>query len=62
MTKGRRRRSGGCAGKAEALIWGDLASGLKGPRRGSRRSEESAEAIVPARAGKGRTGGRAKRP
>jgi len=36
--------------------------GLKGPRCGSRRSEKSAEAVVPARAGKGQTDGRANRP
>ena len=30
VTKGRRRRSGGRVGKASALIWGDLASHLKG--------------------------------
>jgi len=28
VTKRGRRRSGGCAGKAEVLIWGDLALGL----------------------------------
>src|SRR5437870_3008591 len=32
VTKGRRRRSGGRAGKASALIRGDLASCLKGRR------------------------------
>jgi hypothetical protein len=56
VTKGGRRRSGGCAGKAEVLIWGDLALGLKGPRCGSRRSEKSAEAVVPAEAGEGSNG------
>src|SRR5438093_4871970 len=32
VTKGRRRKSGGCAGKARALIRGGLASRLKGRR------------------------------
>ncbi len=45
----RRRRSGGCAGKAAVLTWGDLASRLKGRRAGGGkpgRSEKSAEAVV----------------
>ena len=49
-TKGRRRKSGGCAEKGIVLIRGDLALRLKG-RRGAAlvcvlRSEKSAEAIV----------------
>jgi hypothetical protein len=30
VTEGRRRKSGGRDGKASVLIWGDLASHLKG--------------------------------
>jgi hypothetical protein len=36
-TKGRRRKSGGWAGKVRALTWGDLASRLKGRRREAER-------------------------
>jgi len=46
VTKGRRRKSGGRVGKASALIWGDLASRLKGRRGREPWSEKSAEAVV----------------
>ena len=46
VTKAQQRKSGGRAGKASVLIWGDLASRLKGRRDRESRSEESAEAIV----------------
>jgi len=36
----RRRRSGGRAGKGRVLTWGDLASGLKGPRVSGARSQQ----------------------
>jgi hypothetical protein len=63
LTKARRRRSGGRAAKVNGLTRGDLALRLKG-RRGPRGlwSEKSAEAVVAARAAKGRTMERAKRP
>jgi hypothetical protein len=63
VTKARRRRSGGRAAKVNGLTRGDLALRLKG-RRGPRGlwSEKSAEAVVAARAAKGRTMERAKRP
>jgi len=44
MTKLRRRRSGGRAGKDSVLTWGDLALRLKGRRgasRGARRQQRS---------------------
>src|SRR5437867_138622 len=61
-TKGRRRRSGGWAGKARALTWGGLASCLKGRRREAER-EVSRGRNSPAshRGAKGRTEGRARR-
>ena len=43
VTKGTLRKSGGRAEKVSVLTWGDLASGLKGPRRQAQRSEKSAE-------------------
>ena len=51
VTEARRRISGGRAVKVDVLTWGDLASRLKGRRRGreSRRSEKSAEAVVAAK-------------
>lgn len=56
VTKVRRRKSGGRVGRASVLIWGDLASRLKGRRGHESRSEESAEAIVVGgNATKGRT-------
>jgi hypothetical protein len=63
VTKARRRRSGGRAAKVNGLTRGDLALRLKG-RRGLQDpwSEKSAEAVVAARAAKGRTMERAKRP
>ncbi len=62
VAKGKRRRSGSCASKARALTRGDLALCLKGRRGDELWSEKSAEAVVAARAAKGRTEGRAKRP
>ena len=62
VVKGKRRKSGSCAGKARTLTRGDLALGLKGRRGSKLRSEKSAEAIVVARATKGRTKGRVTRP
>ena len=44
IIKGTWSRSDDCAGKVKALTWGDLASGLKGPRcarRKNRRREVS---------------------
>src|SRR5206468_11417896 len=49
VTEARYRKSGGRVGKASVLIWGDLASRLKGRRGREPRSEESAEAVVVAR-------------
>ena len=46
VTKGRRRKSGGRAGKASAPIWGDLALRLKGRHGREPRSEKTAEAVV----------------
>ena len=61
VTKARRRRSGGRAAKVDVLTRGDLALRLKGRRRSRGLwSEKSAEAIVVARAAKGRTMGRVK--
>src|SRR6266516_3806705 len=66
VTNGRRRRSGGRAGKASALIRGGLASRLKGrrslsgwPRTGRRVSRGHTSG---GDAAKGRTVGRAERP
>ena len=44
VTKGRWRKSGGCAMKECVLTWGDLALCLKGRRLC--RSEKSAEVVV----------------
>jgi hypothetical protein len=75
-TKGGWRRSSGSAAKATTLTWGDLASGLKGPRiamcgaerevsRG-RSSESKPGRVTPEprklRRTKGRTERRAERP
>ncbi len=68
-TKGRRRRSGGCAGKVTTLTWGDLASCLKGRRRKAEREVSRGRSSAGHRpieaatgSAKGRTRGRAKRP
>ena len=55
-TKGRRRRSGGRAPKADVLTWGDLALRLKGrPRRKAER-EVSRGHSIPPEAGEGLNG------
>jgi hypothetical protein len=46
VTKDRQRKSGGRVGTVSVLIWGDLASRLKGRRDRESRSEKSAEAVV----------------
>jgi hypothetical protein len=46
VTKARRRKSGGRVGTVSVLIWGDLASRLKGRHGREPRSEKSAEAVV----------------
>ena len=62
VTKAQQRKSGGRAVKVDVLTRGDLALCPKGRRWSQdQRSEKSAEAVVAARAAKGRTMGRAKR-
>jgi len=58
-TKGKRRRSGGWAGKARALTWGGLASRLKGRRREAEREVSRGHSSAASHRGaKGRTEGR----
>src|SRR5207244_2830530 len=62
VTEARRRKSGSRGGTVSVLIWGDLASRLKGRRGREPRSEESAEAVVARReASEGPNDGRAAR-